>query len=366
MNERANIALCAVVVLAHCGMMDGHALAQGVSSGFQQGMAEFNAMMRANRPQPSQEARAKAYPRGMARRDRAVEIRASAVVQCTAFACAIEGGNIDEVDAFLRAGIDVNDIIVADNWGGADIVDFEAISLAKDATFMKASSFGARGMLETMGYFVSLQPAKMAGTGAGAGSRMSFSEMARQRNASYGSGMPAQGFLLGTPLMIAARSGSAYMVQELMRRGANPNIFIRTRVAANAKITAKPGSCRPWMCALKETFACNARNSEKIAKALIKGGAVFPSEDSSGRTVLWDALETKSAFLLDIALKNGVDPTREDHTGRSFIDCLNGMDDRSVADLFCPILRKYGFLQMPAQGLPPPSADFKTIPIVIE
>ena len=367
MNKEANRALCAGVSIALTGMMACQGYVQGMGGGnaFQQGMAEFNAMNQASRPQSSPEAQRKAFPRGFARRNSPVEIRASAVIQSTAFACAIEGGNIDAVDAFLRMGIDINDIIVADNWGGADIIDFETISLAQDATYTKASSFSGRGMQEAMAYFVTMRPTGMQGANQGANARMSFSEMAMQINANprgfKSSLTTTQGFLFGTPLMIAARSGSVYMVQELLRRGANPNIFIRIGVVPNVKFIPKPGICRPWMCALKETFACNARNSEKVAKALIKGGAVLPSEDSAGRTVLWDALETKNTFLLDIALKNGVDPTREDHTGRSFIDCLNELEDHQLAEAFCQILRKYGFLQTANKGLPPPSSDFRTM-----
>lgn len=172
----------------------------------------------------------------------------------------------------------------------------------------------------------------------------------------------------GTLLMVAARTGNVFMVKELLKRGANPNIMIKT-----GGIETKMGirECeRQYMCALIEAategmfYKTNPtvseilrdghkKNSRRIAECinlLVASGASLPPSDGMGRNALWDALACQNETLLDLALKSGLDINTQDNKGKTVLDyCARAAGDTSRArgervsyERFAAILRKAG------------------------
>lgn len=172
----------------------------------------------------------------------------------------------------------------------------------------------------------------------------------------------------GTLLMVAARTGNAFMVRELLKRGADPNIIIKT-----GGVETKMGirDCeRQYMCALIEAategefygahpsvmeihqpgLKKNGRNISECLKLLIKAGAVLPPPDGMGRNALWDALACQNETLLELALKSGLDINTQDNKGKTVLDyCARAAGDTSRArgervsyERFAAFLRKAG------------------------
>lgn len=150
--------------------------------------------------------------------------------------------------------------------------------------------------------------------------------------------------LIGTPLMLAVRLGNVRMLKELLNRGADPNVVIKTRgiLGLGAR-----GCERPFLSAIVEAATlCQKRlvsppitlwNSDHSAKVisspvktptcrtqclklLRQAGARSLPTDGKGRTAAWDALNAQSEELLDMAVADGVDLREEDHFGKTVLD----------------------------------------------
>lgn len=153
-------------------------------------------------------------------------------------------------------------------------------------------------------------------------------------------------WLYGTPLMIAAREGNPAMVAMLLKRGANPNVFIPTMGISERKTGREPYSAttfapsRPWatLCALTECYVRTANkypeNQDDCAELLLRGGAVVPPVNSQGQTALWDAVQVGSRYLVEKLLEAGVDPAHRDNFGMTVADCivreLSAISDESI------------------------------------
>ena len=174
--------------------------------------------------------------------------------------------------------------------------------------------------------------------------------------------------IYGTLLMVAARTGNAFMVKELLKRGADPNVMIKT-----GGVETKMGirECeRPYICALIEAategtfYSANPtvqeimreghkKGSRSIAECidlLVAAGAALPPPDGKGRNALWDALACQNEKLLELALKSGLDINTKDNKGKTVLDyCARAAGDTSRArgervsyERFAAFLRKAG------------------------
>ncbi len=149
--------------------------------------------------------------------------------------------------------------------------------------------------------------------------------------------------IFGTPLMIAVRLRNSYMVNELLRRGANPNVFIRCAAVCFSRIGewsdfsvitsgqmpttdgSLDGYLLPRLCALTDLYGTGTlqtqRTDDAIAEVLVKAGAVFPNkEDGRGRTAMWDVAAVRSIYLLKLLCSNGWDVNHKDHLGNTVAD----------------------------------------------
>lgn len=132
-------------------------------------------------------------------------------------------------------------------------------------------------------------------------------------------------YLLGTPLMIAARAGRTKVVAALLKLGANPNVFIKVQDYNADRFGERSGTwkCpRPYLCALFDCYMKMApdaiEKADEIAKMLIGNGAIFIAKiekrgiakieerdtDDYGRNALWDIARIKSTYLLSEILKS--------------------------------------------------------------
>lgn len=145
--------------------------------------------------------------------------------------------------------------------------------------------------------------------------------------------MNESAYLHGTPLMVAARFGNRFMVKHLLKRGANPNVFIVVGRTSNGfksllgKIT-EPVS-RPYLFALEECYreadgiqGKTRAKMDECANILIAAGAVLPPEDKQGRNGLWDAAIARSIPMLELAVKSGIDVNAVDHLDKSVADYI--------------------------------------------
>ncbi len=145
--------------------------------------------------------------------------------------------------------------------------------------------------------------------------------------------LPEIAYLHGTPLMVAARFGNRFMVKHLLKRGANPNVFIvvgRTSNGFKSLLgkTTEPVS-RPYLFALEECYreadgiqGKTRAKMDECANILIAAGAVLPPEDKQGRNGLWDAAIARSIPMLELAVKSGIDVNAVDHLDKSVADYI--------------------------------------------
>lgn len=186
----------------------------------------------------------------------------------------------------------------------------------------------------------------------------------------FGNGVTMTVKLLGTPLMIAARARNRFMVAELLKRGANPNVFIAVQdyqpdsYYVNKKATTGAWACRrPFLCALFDVYLqmdpATMDKADAIAKMLLDNGATFYKKpDDYGRTAIWDAARLKSPYLLSEMVKRGFDINVEDNVGKtvaewSALELPTLAPEATLKKQFIKALRGMG-VQIP-DG-PPPSA----------
>ena len=139
----------------------------------------------------------------------------------------------------------------------------------------------------------------------------------------------------GTPLMMAARAGNTSMVAFLLKQGANPNVFVKTKgvdVQAEGQLIGGPSLVagrRPWsvLCALTECYVRTVgkyiESEDECAALLIKHGAAMPPTNSQGQTALWAAAQARSRFLLDQFVKMGADVNHQDDLGMTIADYVS-------------------------------------------
>ena len=139
----------------------------------------------------------------------------------------------------------------------------------------------------------------------------------------------------GTPLMMAARAGNTLMVAFLLKQGANPNVYVKTKgvdVQAEGQAIGEPSLAagrRPWavLCALTECYVRTAgkyiESEDECAALLLKHGAAMPPVNSMGQTALWSAAQARSRFLLDQFVKMGADVNHKDDLGMTVADYVS-------------------------------------------
>ena len=202
--------------------------------------------------------------------------------------------------------------------------------------------------------------------------------------------------LYGTALMTAVRNRNVFMVKELLKRGANPNVFInvgsvmfkgsmgKAQAAQNNTVffggklyggsaddmniprSATDGAKAPnssgdivdyavtRLCALTDLYGTGTsktlQQDDAIAEILVNAGAGFPTgEDDRGRTALWDVAAVRSVYLLRLLHANGWDIKHKDHMGKTVADyCVATLekmpecDDREMLVRFVKELGRLG------------------------
>ena len=158
--------------------------------------------------------------------------------------------------------------------------------------------------------------------------------------------------LHGTPLMIAARNGNPTMVRHLLKRKANPTVFIEVGGAINLPYSAifSDGVAiqRPWLFALSETYRMSGGKQkprskmDQIAELLIKAGAVLPPEDGHGWNGLWDAAVACSVPMLELALSSGLDINSTDNLGNTVAECRRAVSGLPGEAIFRKALMDHG------------------------
>lgn len=154
--------------------------------------------------------------------------------------------------------------------------------------------------------------------------------------------------ILGTPLMIAVRAKKLDVVRELLKRGANPNVFINVADYVKEPRMIKFDSLdpyrpmgqsksewerpqgtwtckRPYLCSLLDCYIeidkDKVKSADEIAKTLIEHGAGFIKDcDDDGRNMLWDVARVKSVYLLSEMVIRGFDINHKDYEGKTVAD----------------------------------------------
>ena len=269
---------------------------------------------------------------------------------------AIQSGNWKQVEAILDRGvIKIDDVICVRKFGPSDgYAEFQATALERQHMQMGASSTDNSVMVVPIDNltFSSQQYRRDFGGAQIKSANRTFNPSGNPLNdmfvpqvgnmdfksIAYVSGNGAQRSwleLYGTPLMVAARLGNKFMVKNLLSRGANPNVFIRTGGVLHCRgslFGAKEnliGCTRPWICALLDTYSMidgkSVRDMSACASMLVEAGAYFPrsTKDDQGRTMLWDAAILTSPELAEICVKRyGFNVNEEDNLGKTVSEYL--------------------------------------------
>ena len=302
---------------------------------------------------------------------------------------AMNAGNIERFNAILKeSDFDINEIIVVGN-------DFRSQMAASptgdpmDAPFLPASFFAPEGeKMDLSAFRLSMDYHPNRIVRGGDHSMMGFypypdpcpakpslvKKFIGYKYVSQALGVEwkyvssISSTVYGTLLMVAARTGNAFMVKELLTRGADPNIMIKT-----GGVETKMGirECeRQYICALIEAategmfYSANPtssqimreghkKSSRSIAECinlLVAAGAALPPPDGMGRNALWDALACQNETLLELALKSGLNINTQDNKGKTVLDyCARAAGDTSRArgervsyERFAAFLRKAG------------------------
>ena len=298
---------------------------------------------------------------------------------------AMNAGNLEAFNAILEeSDFDINEIIVI----GDDYRRRAAASPTGnplDAPVLPASFFAPKGErinLSTMRWTLDYQPNRIGGDHymneflpalcpdkpARVKKLLGYHYVSPALGAERTFGHTTFSTLYGTLLMVAARTGNAFMVRELLKRGADPSIIIKT-----GGVEMKMGirDCeRPYMCALIEAATegmfykafpsateilqdghkKTSRNIAECLELLVAAGASLPPPDGMGRNALWDALACQNETLLNLALKSGVDINSRDNKGKTVLDyCARAAGDTSRTrgervsyERFAAFLRKAG------------------------
>ena len=302
----------------------------------------------------------------------AVEISSANESQAGRQLCeAVVRGNIRAVDQLLASGvIGVDDVIVTGPEGNFHKFDGRLGRLAFK-------------LWEYRSYMQSSMNGKLCYVAAGASTGTDGMVATRTD-------------LHGTALMIAVRNRNIFMVKELLKRGANPNVFINVGSVVFKNSIAKARSVsgnttwfggkpyggplsQPYMpgqatvsnnslnpnddvvdyevtrlCALTDLYGTGTpgtlQQDNAIAEMLVNAGAAFPKgEDDRGRTAIWDVAAVRSVYLIRLLHKNGWDVCHKDHMGKTVADyCVETLgkmaecDDRQMLLAFVKELGRLG------------------------
>ena len=241
---------------------------------------------------------------------------------------AVVNGDIATVDQLLDAGLDINGVICLYENRPRSLTAGELMS---DSVNNNARIFGR---INTTLFAFSMTKSRIVpGTWVGI-----YDRNAREEGTLFTIGGGGVVYtLFGTPLMIACRMKNAWMVENLLKRGANPNVFVQ-----QAKISdfTKCVSARPWYSPLRALYGTMEGATElatrddarvnKIIVQLINAGLRFAPEDDMGRNALWDALEDCSPAVLKMAVNSGLNVNASDHQGKTFVDSLREFDQKCV------------------------------------
>ena len=172
--------------------------------------------------------------------------------------------------------------------------------------------------------------------------------------------VPTDTVLYGPPLMIAVHARNTFMVRELLKLGANPNIIIeaegfdfpspfdnqrRYDAYMNSRRRASYSGLQPdfsrsqekslpelkkhsctRLCVLLDLYGRRENSStmaedDEIAEMLIKEGATLCKDgDAKGRTVLWDIAAVRSTYLLQWVHEKGLNLNHKDNFGETVYD----------------------------------------------
>ncbi|MBQ6471604.1 MAG: hypothetical protein IJJ33_06450 [Victivallales bacterium] len=273
---------------------------------------------------------------------------------------AILTGNIRQVDELLKQNQkDINDVIVV-NWQHS--IPYQVRFSDSEATYWTRRAYdlhlGASKEYnqDAINYFLSYQP------GQDYQFEYSLAETYQQNSVAGRTGdfysisnSKLDGpKLLGAPLMIAARAHNTFMMQELLKRGANPNVFIEVKNFYPGESLFRGGiwrNCpRRYICALFDLYMrledTSLDTANACAKLLFENGAGFIRiEDDYGRTAIWDAARLRSVLLLETMVNCGFDVKHKDNIGNHILDYLkfepNGASERMLVQCL-ERLAKYG------------------------
>jgi ankyrin repeat protein len=120
---------------------------------------------------------------------------------------------------------------------------------------------------------------------------------------------------LGDALVRAAACGQAEVLEELLRRGADPDSPRRNGVTVLMQLTERE------------------EDGAEIARRLIRAGATVDAADDKGRTALMDAVAAGHVELVRVLLEAGASVAVEDRAGRCPLSEATAGGDRALLDL---------------------------------